>query len=465
VQRPNFLIIYTDQQRWDALGASGNPEIYTPNLDKLASEGIQFNHYYVQNPICMPSRASFLSGRYPSALGITDMAVPVPEDTVTLPKLLTNYGYRTANIGKLHFLPHANRDHRDIHPDYGFEHLEISDEPGCYEDAYRAWVRAKAPDQLPHISLGLPPAAELWYDLMGIKDEISHAEREVMRAVPFPGSSDVTHSAFVAEQTMAYIDRHHEDNWMCIAGFYSPHHPWVVPQEFLNMYNPEELSLPQLPEHLEAKRGADCFPDEELRSAKHGYYAMISEVDHYVGKFMEQLESLGIADNTVVIFTSDHGEYLGDHLRYQKGYPGEDCISRVPCIIRWPNGVTAPGRSFDGIVEAVDILPTILDCAAIPIPGYLQGESLAPVLTNRKQEGKDCAIMEFTGWKNIRTEQYRYVCEANGRESLYDLSVDPMQYENVADSEPYWEVLYEMRRMMLMKMLRIESPLHRVWPY
>ena len=152
-KRPNILLLMTDQQRWDAVGANGNPEIKTPHLDRMASQGASFDHFFVQNPVCMPSRVSMLTGQYCSTLRIFQNGAPVPEDTVTLPMLLGNYGYRSANIGKLHFLPHADRDHRDVHPPYGFDHLEISDEPGCYEDAYRAWVRKTAPDQLDLISL------------------------------------------------------------------------------------------------------------------------------------------------------------------------------------------------------------------------------------------------------------------------------------------------------------------------
>ena len=124
----------------------------------------------------MPSRVSMLTGHYPSALRITHMGVPVPPDTVALPYLLRPYGYRTANIGKLHFLPHANRDHRTPHPAYGFDHLEISDEPGVYEDAYRAWVRRAAPDQLDFLSVGLLPATGVWYDLMGVADSWTHPD-------------------------------------------------------------------------------------------------------------------------------------------------------------------------------------------------------------------------------------------------------------------------------------------------
>lgn len=203
MRRPNILLINTDQQRWDALGANGNGEILTPNLDRLASEGVNFRHFFVQNPVCMPSRVSFLSGQYCSSLRILQNGMPVPENTVTLPRLLRNYGYHSANIGKLHFLPHANRDHREVHPDYGFDQLEISDEPGCYEDAYRAWVRRVAPDQLDCLSVGLPPATAVWQKTMGVCDGIRHpAEREERRPVVFPGRDDVTHTAFVATRTI-----------------------------------------------------------------------------------------------------------------------------------------------------------------------------------------------------------------------------------------------------------------------
>lgn len=243
MRRPNILIIYTDQQRWDALRANGNPDIKTPNLDRLASEGVNFDHYFVQNPVCMPSRVSFLTGQYPSTLRITHMGVPVPEETITLPKMLHNYGYHSANIGKLHFLPHANRDHRTNHPDYGFDHLEIADEPGPYEDAYRAWVRRKRPEQLDRISAGLPPTAAVWYETMGIEDSVVHPtvneaavhglERpgrfDAKGAIPFAGDDDVTFSAFVADQTISYLEgRPPEQPFLCISSFYSPHSPWIA---------------------------------------------------------------------------------------------------------------------------------------------------------------------------------------------------------------------------------------------
>ena len=239
MKHPNILLLTTDQQRWDALGSNGNAEIKTPNLDQLAAQGVNLSHFFVQNPVCMPSRVSMLTGQYPATLGITQNGVPVPQDTITLPRMLRNYGYTSANVGKLHFLPHANRDHSDAHPDYGFDHLEISDEPGCYEDAYRAWVRRRAPDQLDHISVGLPPAADAWYNTMGIKDQVKHrvegARFDFKGAIPFAGNEHLTHSGFVAERTIEFLRRQGGQPFLCISGFYSPHAPWMVPQRYLDM--------------------------------------------------------------------------------------------------------------------------------------------------------------------------------------------------------------------------------------
>ena len=470
VHRPNILILYTDQQRWDAVGVNGNPDIQTPNLDRLATEGVNFDHYFVQNPVCMPSRVSFLTGQYPSTLGITHMGVPVPEETVTLPHMLKPYGYRRANIGKLHFLPHANRDHRVPYPTYGFDHLEIADEPGPYEDAYRAWVRRKAPDQLDHISVGLPPTAYTWQQVMRLRDNIRHpfdgqGRSDFKGAVPFPGSDEVTFSAFVAEQTMTFLEQQQAGQpFLCIAGFYSPHAPWVVPQKYLDMYDPATFRLPTFPPEIEARRSEDHFSEAELRSARHGYYAMVTEVDDYVGQILTKLEEKGLAENTLVIFTSDHGEWLGEHLRYGKGYPGADVVSRVPLLMRPPGGASQPGKASQ-IVEAVDVVPTILATAGIQIPSQVQGESLSAALQGVDFAGKQGALMEHHGWKTFRTRDYRYLIHDDGRESLWNLADDPGEYLDLAADPAYASILAAHRRHLLHRLLHMERPLPRTWTY
>jgi len=471
MKRPNILILYTDQQRWDALGAIGNDDIITPNLDQLAQNGVTFTHHFVQSPVCMPSRVSMLSGQYPSTLGITHMGVPVPEDTVTLPQLLSPYGYRTANIGKLHFLPHANRDHRQPHPDYGFDHMEISDEPGVYEDAYRAWVRAQAPDQMDNISVGIPPSTRVWYDTMGIDDGVNHrgdpaGRNDNMGAIPFMADDHLTHTAFVADQTKEFIRQQTDQPFLCIAGFYSPHAPWVVPQKYLDMYDPASLSVPSFPPDIDAERPANPFQqfsDSQLRNAKHGYYAMITEVDHYIGQIMETLYESGHGENTVVVFTSDHGEWLGEHLKFGKGYPADDAVSRVPLMISAPN--ITYHRQVSSIVEAVDIVPTLLSLAGVQIPPHLQGDNLVKLMQGEEAQGDGWGLTEGNGWKCLRTPEYRYLLHGDGKESLWDMTSDPDAYHNVAENPDYQAVLVGCRHQLLTRLLSMERPIPRTWTY
>ena len=471
MRRPNILILYTDQQRWDTLGANGNREILTPNLDALAKSGVNFSHHFVQNPVCMPSRISMLSGRYPSSLGITHMGVPVPQETMTLPRLLKRYGYRSANIGKLHFLPHANRDHRLPHPDYGFDHLEISDEPGVYEDAYRAWARQRAPEQMDSISAGIPPATRTWYRTMGIDDEVVHRGDPEGRfdfdgGIPFAADDGLTHSAFVAEQTIEYIRQQGSQPFLCIAGFYSPHAPWMAPQKYLDLYDPEKLSVPEFPVEIERQRprkSGQRFSDAHLRRAKQGYYAMISEVDDHVGRILGALDAEGLRENTVVVFTSDHGEWLGTHLKFGKGYPADDAVSRVPLIVSAPDGKS--GQNVDDIVEAVDIVPTLLSLAGIQAPPTLQGVSLADVVTRGAEASKQAALTEGDGWKCLRNRDYRYLIHSDGSECLWHIKSDPGEYADVVNDPAHQPALSRCRRQLLERLLQMERPLSRTWTY
>ena len=478
MRRPNILLLYSDQQRWDALGAAGNAEIHTPNLDRLAQHGVSFDHCFVQNPVCMPSRVSFLTGQYPSTLRITAMGVPVPPETPTLPRLLKPYGYRTANIGKLHFLPHANRDHRVPHPDYGFDHLEIADEPGVYEDAYRAWVRAQQPEgptslharpELDRISVGLPPATAVWYETMGITDTVAHpgmgGRDDFSGAIPFPAAENLTHSAFVADQTIAFLAQQQPDRpFLCISGFYSPHAPWVVPRRFLELYDPSKLPLPRYGDGS-VRPAEGPGSDAQLRSARHGYYAMVSEIDHYVGQILDQLAARGLERDTIVVFTSDHGEWLGDHGRFGKGYPGDDAVSRVPLIIRAPRAAATAGTLVQSVVEAVDVLPTLLELAGIQVPPHVQGHSLAPVLRGVPVAEPGAALMEHSGWKTLRTSRYRYLVHQDGREALWDIERDPGEQHDVAGEPAYTAALAEHRRLLLRRLIESERPLPRLWPY
>lgn len=476
--RPNILLLHTDQQRWDALGANENEEIRTPNLDRLADNGVNLPRTFVNAPVCMPSRQSYLTGRYPSELRIFQNGVSLPGDVRTLPEYFGGYGYTTANLGKLHFRPHANRDHSQVHPDYGFDHLELSDEPGCYEDAYRAWVRDRAPDQLDEISVGLPPAAETWQTAMGRDDDIDHpSPRFTTEPRAFPGDPAYTHTAFVARRTMRYLERHADDRFLCVSGFYSPHSPWVAPQRFLDQYDPADLSIPDYPAHLEAQRedaptagdgpATPQYTDAELRRVRRGYYAMVSEVDHWVGEILDSLEALDLLDETLVIFTSDHGEDLGQHCRYGKGFPGWDSVSRVPMLVHWPDGVENPGRTERGITELVDLLPTLLEVAGLPVPSDLQGESFLAALADEGYAGRESALLEHCDGRAVRTDRYRYALEPDGEERLYDLDSDPEEFHDVSADPGYGDALSECRGRLARRTTEVALSGARPaeWPY
>ncbi|MCL2832465.1 MAG: sulfatase-like hydrolase/transferase [Treponema sp.] len=471
MKRPNILILHTDQQRFDALGANGNRIIKTPNLDRLAAEGVNYSRCFVQNPVCMPSRISAMTGQYCSSLGITRMGVPVPQDTLTIQKILKGYGYDTALIGKLHYLPHANRDHSWPHPSYDFNHMELSDEPGCYEDAYRAFVARKAPDQLDLISLGLPPAAKVWQETMNFRDGIKHPEnRTSSNCGAFPGRSDCTHTAFVGEQTIEYLKKQAAGSrpFFCFSGFYSPHSPCITPQEFIDLYPADQMPVPHLPQNFNGGHPADFLQTAQKFSSC--YYAMISEVDAWAGRILDALDQSGLADDTIVVFTSDHGEWLGEHLKYGKGYWAPDIVSRVPMIYRIPKALGGvSGLSSDEIVECVDIVPTLLNLCAIPIAPCIQGRVL-PVAAGCAADdgcgaGDGCGLTEMEGWRSLRSDKYRYVAGPDNAEMLFDLNSDPYEYENVARSASYRDALHEMRGLLIRRMIRIEHSMERSWVY
>lgn len=468
-QRPNVLMLYTDQQRADAMRCAGNDEIYTPNLDRLASKGVRFSQHFCNAPVCMPSRVSMLSGRYPHDLRILANGTPVPEDVVTLPTILSRQGYYTANIGKLHFVTHANRDYRQPHPAYGFDHLEISDEPGPYDDAYRAFVRQRMPDQLEHISRFVyPPASRKWREIVGLDEGIEHPDM-ASPWVPrvFTGEDEATHTAFVGQRTCEFLASRSGNGqpFFCISGFYSPHSPLFAPKQYFDLYERDKLKVPGFPSKIDAQRKEAGQDDDMMRAAKHGYYAMVSEVDHWVGRILDQLESQGLADNTIVVFISDHGEFLGEFMRWGKGRP-EDCSSRVPLIIRNPLIDTATeGQVCDALVESVDVLPTLLEACAVPTPPWTHGQSLIGALKGESGPSRQHVLIEQDDWKALRDKTHRYVLHEDGREALYDVTTPLGEYTNLAEDPQQQSLLAEFRLALSLCLMQTQRRLPRVWPY
>ena len=449
MERPNVLFLHTDQQRADTIGAAGNAHILTPNLDALAGSGTLFENAFSNNPVCMPSRQSMFSGQYPSVMGTGCNGIEMPGDVLTIHKVLGRCGYRTASLGKLHFLNHSNRDHRMAHPDYGFDEIIVSDEPGCYDDAYIKWVAQRDPSQVENCRCSTPPA---WRGR-----RVEKHPRNTHEPYLFEGPEHLTHTAFVADITRDFIRRQGNDPFFCFAGFYLPHCPLNPPKRFVDMYDPATLPLPAMNE------GEDRYglSDEEWRKVKQYYYACVTHVDEEVGNILKTLDEQGLREKTLIIFTSDHGEYLGDHGLIQKGPPGHECIMHVPLIVAWPGGVKASKR--EELVELIDLAPTILDCCGVQTPPEFQGRSLRGLPAGTDYTPRRSAYLEYRmpgveSWRGVRTHEFRYLISAGGEELLFDLDKDPHELTNVAADANRREALHLMRRELIRRMFDAENP-------
>lgn len=465
MSRPNVLILHTDQQRWDTIRSGGNEHIHTPNLDALARQGTLFQNFFCNSPICMPSRQSMFSGQYPSAIGCTCNGIEMPEDVLTIHQVLKPYGYHTASNGKLHFLNHANRDHREPHPDYGFDQLIVSDDFGCYDDAYLKWVEMKDPSQVEKCLSTSCPAwtGEPWL--------IPGREHHMARPYIFDGPEELTHSAFVAEETISYIQRHSHEPFYAIAGFFSPHSPVNPPRRFVEMYDPSTLPLPHMNE------GEDVFDysPEDWQRVKAYYYALISHIDDQIGRILRALDDAGLRENTLIIFTSDHGDHMGDHGIVEKGTPYDTC-NRIPLIVSHP-GHIPQGVIHEEIVEGVDLAPTILDYCGVQTPPVMTGRSLKPLFEGEGYEERTSAYIEVKvpsghaetrddgarhprglrgTWKGLRTRDYEYTVYRDGTELLFDIEQDPHELTNVAGDPGHLDGLHAMREEMVRRWFDVE---------
>ena len=446
MKRPKILLLYTDQQRWDTIRAGGFDWMHTPNLDRLAAQGTLFNQCYVNCPVCMPSRMSMLSGLYSSAFSQPTNGIEMPDGIRVAPNYLKPYSYHTANIGKLHFINHASfdRDHSQPYPDYGFDTAIISDEPGCYDDAYIRWVREQAPEEVDNCRINTPPA---WTG-----KKIDHHPRHARFPYAFKGPEHLTHSAFVAEETAHYIEEQASRPWFCISGFYAPHCPFNPPARFLDIYKNADLPIPQMT-HADAERYNLSL--EEWHNIRAHYFALVSHLDDQLGVIFEALDRAGVAEDTAIVFTSDHGEHMGDHGRTGKS-AAFDSASRVPLIMSLPKWMDGPrGQICDGIVEAVDILPTILDLCAVEVPSTLHGRSFRDALHGRSFAFRDSAYIEqghsLKGdyYRALRTREHLYEIRNDGTESLYIVSDDPAQINDRASDPSCADRLHLLRKKLL----------------
>ena len=424
-ERPvNVLFIMSDQHNVRAIGCSGNPQIKTPVLDQLAADGVRFSNAFCQTGQCCPSRYTIWTGRYAHSHGCRWNNVPEPLEEVTVGEIFKKAGYATATIGK-HHMVHSPTKH-------GFD--VVIDQP-----EYRAFLKAeKQPPMLASVDKMEQPTS---------------AYTGISRA---PNRYHPT--GFWAAKTIEFLKANRDKPFCAWLSFYGPHTPIIPSKRWAAMYDPDEITLPgNYPCKLSSssrmmERAQEQFRD--VTSAQHRemlarYYGFVSQIDYNIGLVLEQLDQLGLADNTVVVYTADHGEMAGEYGLWTKFVLNYDATVHVPLIIRVPN-VLPKGVVVEELVGLIDLLPTLCDLANLPTPSQVQGKSLVELSQGRPVEWRDVIFSEigYPGRASgrcvlARTHTHAFLQHENyGQpfEELYDLMIDPWQTRNVVHKEDYQTV-------------------------
>ncbi len=472
--RPNVLLLMTDQQRFDALGCAGNPHIRTPNLDRLAAQGAMFETCYVQNPICSPSRASFATGLYPHNHGLWANGVALPTALPLISKALADSGYDCGMAGKQHLAPCASGDEPRL--DDGYRVYKWSHDPIHRSplNSYHRWLEQHHPDVYTKLVSG---RAEETAEAGNVAKGPTVAD-----TVPV----DAHYSHWIAEEAIAFLSQERDRPFYFMANFFDPHHPFGAPEPFRALYDAATLPLPAgsagelatkpavQREYYAKSYGGNApgfaeYSETELREARAGYYAMVSMIDAEVGRILDALEATGQAQDTLVIFTSDHGEMLGDHAIMLKGPMLYEPVVRVPLILSWPNRIRA-GQQVDHIVQNIDLTATLLEAGGVSGAFAMQGESLMPLIDglNAGQDIKhrDWALCEYRDSGHgatppVHTTMLRYghmklvvwhgsPATTRPREGeLYDLAADPEERVNLYHDQARREDRERMKDMLI----------------
>ena len=486
---PNILWICTDQQRYDTIGALGNPHVSTPHIDRLVAEGVAFTRAYCQSPICTPSRAGFLTGMYPSAVHVNGNGNDTFPDTPPLvTRQLADQGYDCGLIGKLHLTSAYRRIETRIDDGYRYwqySHAPRDDWPQGHD--YADWVRAKG----------------------AVLGELTKSPKGVR--------ADLHQTTWCAEKTIDFIRENREARagpWLASVNIYDPHPPFNPPQAYRDLFDPATMPGPlfresdlaqqaklagvdfqskaQAPEELDIKSpivswspggggsgSADNngpLGERDARTLQAAYYAMIKLIDDQVGRMLAALEETGQRERTVVIFTSDHGETLGDHGLIQKGCRFYEGLVRVPLIWSWPEHFAA-GLKSDALVELTDIAPTLLALAGQEAPERMQGQSLLPILTGQAPADYHRAFVRCEYYDALdqpdgsfatmyRAERYKLVVyHGHGLGELYDLEGDPGEFENLWDDEAHQALKLDlMQRSFDASLLAMDRGPQRIGP-
>jgi arylsulfatase len=470
-RRPNILLITSDQQRFDSLGCNGNTLVRTPNLDSLARRGVNFQNAFVQNTVCIPSRACIQTGRYTHQHGV-DYMEDVIDDTPGLPawevtfmERLQAAGYYTGAFGKLHMYPHKGFHEMQVCGGKGARWRKSAGEPvglGPLGRDYAAWLEAKAPG-----------AYEKIYAQRREEDYTKY-KSAIPNVLPLEQYVDY----WIAQNTIDFVGRGHDRPFFAWCGFCGPHVPVDPPKPYDTMYPADSVPLP--PNYGIGRDGKPVAttPEQDAIARRFigYYYGLVTMLDDMVGRIVETLKAKGLLDDTLIIYTSDHGE-----LMFELGRTGKilfnDSVVRVPLIVAPPSlgsGQAAPGCR-DALVEVFDIAPTALDYASAAVPADMAASSLRPLVeapAPGQGQGKQFILSEFVGFDRsftgvcLRTKDRKYVQWTDARgDEFFDLTKDPLERNNLLRDPAYREDVERHRTMLISRLLTTGTRMSRaeVW--
>jgi arylsulfatase A-like enzyme len=390
-RRPNVLIVIPDQFRAQALGCMGNPDVHTPHLDRLAAEGILFRQTFANTPVCCPARAVLLTGKYAHRNGMVCNDLRLRESEPTLAKLLRAEGYRTGFIGKWHL------DGGPRNP--GFV------PPGPRRQGFDFWA-----------------ACECRHD---------HFNPVYFRDTPQPIRGSKFEPEVLIDVALEFLRASRDRPFFLVVSMHPPHDPYGAPKVYMERYDPQKLTM-----RRNWRPGVKQAGREQIAA----YYAAITAIDDQVGRLLRGLADLGLDRDTIVLFTSDHGDMLGSQGARLKRKPWEESI-RVPGILRYPARVK-PGRKVDALFSHVDVAPTLLALCGVRVPGDMQGSDLSGVVLGKTDRGPDSVFFQifvpFDGdgtphpWRGVRTARFMYARTEKEPWVLYDLEKDPDELTNLA---------------------------------
>ena len=448
-ERPNVLIITGDEWRADALGCAGNPIVQTPNIDALAARGVRFENAYAPAPMCVPSRVSMLTGQVARAHGCASNG-STPTDNRTFAELLRESGYRTGAFGKMHFVP--------IYLDLGFDDMQVAEQHGagwCIDD-YHRWLCDEH---------GLVDWIDLWDQAAGFRDAAPEWFHKTYGALKSPIPEEAYHTTWITDRFTDWIaEESGDDPFLAWVSYIKPHHPFDPPGRYAEMYDPADMPLPPeddlatkpLVAGFDPCRGhydISGWTPDDIRRMTALYYGTITMIDDNVGRIMEALDGSGQLDNTVVVFTFDHGDFLG-HRGFITKTPFvlyEDTI-RVPFIVADPRE-SANGRTVDAFANLLDVFPTVANMAGISHSHRVHGRDLTPVLTGERDAVTDMAVSETDGQISVRVGPWKLIEVRSGVCELYNLDDDPHEHRNRYPGMEESDVVAQLRHAAMRYML------------